>query len=65
MSRGLIRADADTALDRLTRSLTAKAALLATARIRSRLLARRNDDSRWRRANLVWPLFASGRHTKG
>lgn len=41
----------------LAMRLTAKAAALATARAAARRTA---QDSRWRRAGLVWPLFAKG-----
>ena len=51
----MIEADAGKALDRLAPRLTAKAAALAKARLRSR-----NDENRWRRAALLWPLFAKG-----
>ena len=39
--------------DRLAARLTARARALAEAR----LLARRADPRRWRRARLLWPLF--------
>lgn len=51
----VIEADATEALDRLAPRLTAKAAALVAARLRSR-----NDENRWRRASLLWPLFAKG-----
>jgi len=41
--------------------LAAQAATLAEARAKSALLARRQDPSRWRRAALLWPLFAKDR----
>jgi hypothetical protein len=44
----------------LARRLAARAGRLAAAHAAARLLAARNDESRWRRAGLVWPLFAKG-----
>ena len=44
----------------LLATLAAKAATLAEAKAERDALARRNDPSRWRRAALVWPLFAKG-----
>ena len=41
--------------------LSARAARLAEAREEARLRARRDDPSRWRRAALLWPLFAKDR----
>ena len=41
--------------------LAAKAAALAEARTETALRARRADPSRWRRAALLWPLFAKDR----
>jgi hypothetical protein len=41
--------------------LAGKAATLAEARVETALRARRNDPSRWRRAALLWPLFANER----
>jgi hypothetical protein len=43
---------------RLTAGLAAKAAALARARGETALRARRADPARWRRAGLLWPLFA-------
>lgn len=51
----MIEAKAGKALDRLAARLAAKAAALATARVRSR-----QDENRWRRADLLWPFFAKG-----
>jgi hypothetical protein len=45
------------AFDALAARLTARASRLAVARATTRLLAARQDESRWRRAALVWPLF--------
>ena len=47
-------------LENLLVRLAAKAASLAEAKVERDALARRNDPSRWRRAALVWPLFAKG-----
>ncbi|HMO68595.1 MAG TPA: hypothetical protein PKD92_11760 [Novosphingobium sp.] len=44
--------------DRLVTRLAAKARALAEARAEAHALARRDDPARWRRARLVWPLFA-------
>jgi hypothetical protein len=41
--------------------LTRKAQALAEARIETRLRERRHDPVRWRRAALLWPLFARDR----
>jgi hypothetical protein len=41
--------------------LAGQAARLAAARAEARLRARRDDPSRWRRANLLWPLFTRER----
>lgn len=41
--------------------LADKAAQLAEARGETALRARREDPSRWRRAALLWPLFAKER----
>jgi hypothetical protein len=60
MSAALIKASAGAALDALPSRLIEKAAALATAHGRTRLLARRQDERRWRRAGLLWPLFAKG-----
>jgi hypothetical protein len=38
--------------------LAARAAGLAEARAEAALRARRADPSRWRRAAVLWPLFA-------
>ena len=56
----MIDADATRAFDALARRLERRAVTLAAARTRSALLARRNDPLRWRRAQLLWPLFAKG-----
>lgn len=49
----MIAASADFAA--LAARLTAKARALAEART-----ARRDDPRRWRKARLLWPLFAKG-----
>lgn len=56
----MIEADVDQAFAALARRLTAKAARLAEARARERVLVRRGDERRWRRAGIVWPLFGRG-----
>jgi hypothetical protein len=43
---------------RLAAGLAAKAAALARAHGETVLRARRADPTRWRRARLLWPLFA-------
>lgn len=50
----------ETDFDALTRRLTASAAALAVAWAAGRRVAARDEDARWRRAGLVWPLFAKG-----
>jgi hypothetical protein len=45
----------------LAARLADKAARIAEARTASLLRARRGDPSRWRRAVLLWPLFAKDR----
>jgi len=55
---GLIEAEAD--VSALLSRLTAKARSLATAQMQARALAQRGDARRWRRAGLIWPLFAKG-----
>lgn len=44
--------------DRFTARLVARARLLAEARLARFALAQRRDPRRWRRAALLWPLFA-------
>lgn len=58
MSGGMIEAEADFAS--LTARLTGKVRTLAVTHIAARALARRGDARRWRRARLLWPLFAKG-----
>jgi hypothetical protein len=41
--------------------LAGKAARLAEAHAETALRTRRDDPSRWRRAGLLWPLFAKDR----
>jgi len=45
----------------LAARLAARAAQVAVAAAETRLLARRGDPTRWRRARLLWPLFAKDR----
>jgi hypothetical protein len=44
-----------------TARVAARAAAFAKARAESALRARRGDPSRWRMANLLWPLFLKDR----
>ncbi|TCM16961.1 hypothetical protein EDF56_10673 [Novosphingobium sp. PhB165] len=60
MSTPMIAADADKAFDDLAQRLTARAAALAAAHAETQEFTAREDESRWRRADLVWPLFAKG-----
>lgn len=52
--------EAETDFDALARRLAAKAGTLAAAWAARRRLDANNDESRWRHAGLVWPLFAKG-----
>lgn len=49
----MISASADT--ERLVQDLTKQAEALAAARAEA--IAMQRDESRWRRAGLLWPLF--------
>jgi hypothetical protein len=60
-ARRVIRAGIAEAGRAFAARLAARAARLAKARAQSELLARRHDASRWRRAGLLWPLFAKDR----
>jgi len=53
----MIRATADTGI---VARLTARAEALAEALAERQALARREAPRRWRRAGLLWPLFAKG-----
>lgn len=44
----------------LAERLTRRAEALAEAHAESRKLAAQGNETRWRRAALVWPLFAKG-----
>jgi hypothetical protein len=44
----------------LLKRLAARAGTLAKAKAERDALARRGDPARWRKAALVWPLFAKG-----
>ena len=44
----------------LEQRLTEQAAALAAAQAHRAALARRGDPQRWRRSDLLWPLFAKG-----
>lgn len=46
---------------RFSARLAARAAALARAQAEILLRERRGDPSRWRRAGLLWPLFAKER----
>ncbi|WP_260926468.1 hypothetical protein [Novosphingobium sp. 9] len=46
---------ARTDFDAFARHLTDKAAALAEAAAQTRALERAGDESRWRRADLLWP----------
>ncbi len=48
------------AFDRLALRLTRTAAAMAVAAVTSRRLARKADPTRWRRADLLWPIFTKG-----
>lgn len=54
----MITAQPDPPFDSLVARLTAKALALTKVRAERRALARSGDAARWRRADLVWPLFA-------
>jgi len=47
-------------LAQLADRLTAQAARLAEAAADNRLRAKRSDPIRWRRPELLWPLFSKG-----
>lgn len=55
----------ETNFDGLAAHLAERARVLAAAHLRSRAMAARADERRWRRAGLLWPLFARGPFTKG
>lgn len=55
----MIRAGLARSQHGLARRLARKARALAQARAESRLLARRADPGRWRKARLLWPLFST------
>ncbi len=50
-----------TGLPRLASRLTARAASLAAAAAENQARRSRRDPVRWRRAELLWPLFSKGR----
>jgi hypothetical protein len=50
--------DHQAAFTALALRLAAKAEALAAARIARNTLERQGDPRRWRKANLIWPLFA-------
>lgn len=57
---GMIQADATASFAALARRLADRAGKIAAAHAEMRALKTRGDESRWRRADLVWPLFAKG-----
>lgn len=56
----MITAKTDEAFDALARRLEVRARETAEAHIEETTLARRGHPDRWRRAGLLWPLFAKG-----
>ena len=58
MSGGLIEAGTNFAA--FAARLTQRARTLATAHLQARVLAAQGDETRWRRADLLWPLFTKG-----
>jgi hypothetical protein len=58
MSTPAIQVETD--FDALAARLAARAGTLAVAHATALLLAARQDARRWRRADLIWPLFAKG-----
>lgn len=52
--------EADTNFDSLAARLTQRARALGAAWLQSRAMAARADARRWRRADLLWPLFTKG-----
>ena len=56
----MIATDADAALTALLARLKRQAAALAEARAEAARMARRDDARRWRRPDLLWPLFTRG-----
>ena len=54
----MIGNDANAAFAGLAQHLEAAARALAVARVHGRVLARRGDPVRWRRAALLWPTFS-------
>ena len=56
----MIAAAPELPLGELAERLAKQAETLAAAHAEAALLARRRNPSRWRRADLVWPLFPKG-----
>jgi hypothetical protein len=56
----MIESDAAQAFEALAVRLEQHAVALAGARRRDTALAAQADPSRWRGADLLWPLFAKG-----
>ncbi|MCJ2178677.1 hypothetical protein [Novosphingobium album (ex Hu et al. 2023)] len=46
--------------DALATQLVRRARTLAAAHLQTRVLAARGDETRWRRPDLIWPLFTKG-----
>jgi hypothetical protein len=57
----MIETDASPAFEALAGRLEQQAAALAEARAQASQLARTNDPARWRRPDLVWPIFAGAK----
>lgn len=51
---------ATSTFDALAQHLEIQARALAAARLEARHLARKGDESRWRRADLLWPDTVKG-----
>ncbi|WP_157081247.1 hypothetical protein [Novosphingobium naphthalenivorans] len=58
MSGRLIEAATD--FGALAARLTQRARTLAAAHLQARVLAAQGNETRWRRAGLLWPLFTKG-----
>jgi hypothetical protein len=56
----MIGASTQPDFDGLAASLAAQAKALAEAQTAAAALEARKDPTRWRQANLLWPLFTKG-----
>lgn len=56
----MIRAATGDGFDRLAPRLMRKAAAMTIALASARCLNRKHGPARWRRADLLWPLFTKG-----